>query len=152
MARIVTDPYSEIAGIIETAIRAEFDDLLPYLAVEHDRIHESLGTDGRTYVGISPEDEFPSNIELGIEVLIQFYGPWNADVNPHQTVDPRAITNKAERLRQALQEVRTVGTPGVWFFDIGRTTYPNDPTGNKTRFELTVTGTGNNTGLVETIG
>lgn len=153
MARIVTDPYTQMANVIETAILTEFDDM-PYIRVVHDRIHESLGVDGVTHVGISPEDEPSGGIDLTITCLIQFYGPFIAEVDPDQQVDPREITNKAERLRQALAEVRTVGTPQVWFFDVDRTRYPSDATGNKTRFEMTVTGRGQNSAyqLTETTG
>lgn len=148
---IVTDPYTQLADILETVVTEEFADE-PYLVCRHDRIHESLGNDGRTYVGISPDSEPSRDIELFVEVLIQFYGPWKEAVDPAQGADPRIMTNKAERLRRALSVERTVGLPGMWFFDVVNTRYPNDPTGNKTRFEMSITGRGNNTGLIETIG
>lgn len=151
MATIVTDPYSQMADAIEAAVLTEFDDLT-YLTVVHDRIHESLGSDGRYWVGISPDDEPSGGIDMSITATIQFYGPFHPDVDPFQQVDPRDITNKAERLRRALADVRTTGTPHVWFFDVVTTRYPEDATGNKTRFEMTVTGRGNNSGLVETTG
>lgn len=151
MATVVTDPYTEMAGVIEEAVRSEFDDE-PFLSVVHDRIHESLGSDGQTWVGISPEDEPSSGVDMTISTLIQFYGPFLPDVNPQQQVDPRAITNKAERLRRALASRRTTASPHLWFFDVTMTRYPNDATGNKTRFEMTVVGRGNNSGLVETVG
>lgn len=150
--RVVSDPYSQMAAAIETAVLTEFDDE-QYMTVVHDRLHESLGSDGTTWVGISPEDEPSGGIDMTIVALVQFYGAFVPDVNPEQRVDPRAVTNKAERLRQALGEVRTIGTPEVWFFDITGTRYPNDATGNKTRFEMTVVGRGQNSGfLVETTG
>jgi len=150
MARTVTDPYSQLANVIEQVIRAEFNDE-QYIEVIHDRLHESLGSDGQLHVGISPDEESTGGIEMDTTILIQFYGPFQPDVNPFQSFDPRIITTKAERLRQALSEVRTVGTPQVWFFDVTMTRYPSDATGNKTRFEMTVAATGNNTSyLVET--
>lgn len=148
--RVVTDPYTQVADLIETTIRAEFNDE-QYINVIHDRIHESLGSDGMLHVGISPEDENSGGIEMEVNVLIQFYGPHILDVNPNEAVDPRIISNKAERLRQALSEVRTVGTPQVWFFDVNTTRYPLDATGNKSRFEMTIQACGNNSAyLVET--
>lgn len=146
----VVDAYSLVANILEEVILDEFADE-PYLSVRHDRVHESVGVDGRTYVGISPEDENNYNIETRLSILIQFYGPWKEAVDPLQIVDPREITNKAERMKQALQSVRTVGLGIAWFFDVVNVRYPIDPTGNKSRFELGIVVRGNNTGLIESI-
>lgn len=152
MATIVTDAYTHIANALEQVIAAEFDNE-PHLVIHHDRIHESLGSDGHLHVGISPTQEDPgASGVLTTEAIIQFYGPFKPDVDPFQSADPRLITNKAERLRRALEHVRIQGTQQVWFLTVGRTTYPEDATGNKTRFELEVSGTGNNSGLVETFG
>ena len=151
MATTVTDPYTVLADAIEDVVMAEFDDEA-FLVFKHDALHESLGTDGKTYVGVSPEDEQTFNIELQIAVRLQFYMPYIADVDPFQEVDPRIITNKAERLRQALGRARIVATGDVWYFDVDRTTYPKDATGNKSRFEMSIVGRGNNSGLVETTG
>lgn len=148
---VVTDSYSTVANIIESVVLAEFADD-PSLIVRHDRIHESVGVDLQNRVGISPEEETESGYESRMMILIQFYGPWYEDVDPLQVVDPRLITNKAERLKQALQNSRTVGMPEAWFFDITNVRFPNDPTGNKSRFEMGVSVRGNNTGLIETSG
>ncbi len=150
MPTTVVDPYSVLADIIKTVVLMEFSDITG-LFFEHDHLHESLGSDGKTWVAVSPVAERTSNIDMYQEVLIQFYGPFNADVDPFQKVDPRIISNKAERLRRALRSVRTVGTSGVWFFDVEDTSYPRDATGNHTRFEMRVVGRGQNSALVETI-
>jgi hypothetical protein len=86
------------------------------------------------------------------DIFLQFYGPFVADVDPFQEVDPRAITTKAERLRQALMSETNVGAPEVWFFNILQTRYPNDATGNKSRFEMSIRAWSNDTSLVETTG
>lgn len=151
MARVTTDPYTIMANVVEQVILDEFDDET-YMNVLHDRIHESLGSDGQLWIGLSPVSEPTTGIDMTIELLIQFYGPFIADVNPAQMFDPRTTTNKAERLRQALSESRTIGQSKVWFFDVTNTSYPSDATGNKTRFEMTVVGRGNNSALVETTG
>jgi hypothetical protein len=147
----VIDPYATLADILVDAIEEEFSDL-EYLNVKHDRLHESISVDGRVHVGISPEDQEPVNVQLGIGVLIQFYMPYEKMVNPAQEVDPRVITMMAERLRVCLQKHRTTATGEVWFFEVGTVRFPKDGTGNKTRFEARITGTGNNMGLIETIG
>lgn len=146
----VTDAYTVVANIIEQVVLTEFSDEA-YLTVRHDRVHESVGVDGRTYVGISPEDEQNYNIESRMSILIQFYGPWQEAVDPLQIVDPRLITNKAERLKTVLQNQRTVGQGIAWFFDVTNTRFPMDPTGNKSRFEMGILVRGNNTGLIESI-
>src|SRR5688572_29614965 len=117
MPHTVVDPYSQVASVLESAIAAEFTDVA-YMEIHHDRIHESLGSDGKTHVGISPDDQTSERIELVQDVTIQYYGPFNLQIDPFQEVDPRLISNKAERLRQKLAEVRTVGTSQVWFFDV----------------------------------
>jgi hypothetical protein len=147
---VVTDAYSTVANIIESVVLTEFADEFN-LIVAHDRIHESVGIDGMVRVGISPEEEMESGYESRMTILIQFYGTWVEDVDPLQVVDPRVITNKAERLKTALQNERTVGTPEAWFFDVTNIRFPNDPTGNKSRFEMGVSVRGNNTGLIESI-
>ncbi len=151
MPTTVIDPYTLMANAIETVAMAEFSDE-PFLVFHHDAIHESLGSDGRTHVAVSPETQPTRNIELEIEVRLQFYGPYTPDVDPFQTVDPRVITVKAERMRQALGAARIMATGEVWYFDVDTTSYPADPTGNKSRFEMTLIGRGNNSGLVETTG
>lgn len=151
MATQVTDAFSELALIIENVVLDEFDDET-YLIFNRDRIHESVGSDGRLYVAISPEIDRDEDIELLMEVTIQFYDAYSLEIDPMQTVDPAVITNKAERLRRALAAVRTTGTSHLWFFDVINTRYPNDPTGNKSRFEMTLRARGNNSGLIETIG
>ncbi len=148
---VVTDAYSTVANIIENVVLTEFSDEFN-MVVNHDRIHESVGIDGVTRVGISPEEESESGYESRLAILIQFYGTWREDVDPLQVVDPRIITNKAERLKTALQAQRTVGASEAWFFDVTNIRFPADPTGNKSRFEMGVSVRGNNTGLIETLG
>lgn len=148
----VTDTYTIFAEVIEQALNAEFGSDSPAPIIRHDRIHESLGASGRTFVGISPEVDNTQNLQLGIDILVQFYDPYSLEINPEQIVDPRKITNKAERLRRAIQSRRIVANSQAWYMDVVRVTYPNDATGNKSRFEMVIFGRGNNTGLIETSG
>jgi hypothetical protein len=66
-------------------------------------------------------------------------------------VNPFPITDMADRLRRAVESAAAsvTGTPEVWYFKVDATEYPDDPTGNKTRFEMTVTAFGDNTGLTQ---
>lgn len=147
----MSDPYTKLANILEQVILSEFQAEEPYLNLRHDRCHESLGSDGRLYVGISPGDRYYFDIEEQMVALIQWYGPFEAKVDPNQQIDPRLITAKADKLKNALAAVRTTAFPELWYFDILSLRFPNDATGNKTRFEMEVIGRGNNTGLIETI-
>jgi hypothetical protein len=152
MPTTVQDPYTRLANALETVIMTEFSDIA-YLRFHHDRIHESLGADGVTHVALSPEDSTASPAgTMAHDVLLQFYGPFTADVDPHQEVDPRVITTKAERLRQALRGSTNLGFEEAWFFNVLSTRFPNDATGNKSRFEMSIRFWSNDTALVETSG
>lgn len=151
MATQVTDPFTELALVVENAVLDEFDDET-YMIFNRDRIHESVGSDGHLYVAISPDIDRDDRVELTMEFTLQFYDSYNLEIDPTQTVDPSLVTNKAERMRRALAAVRTIGSEHLWFFDVINTRYPSDPTGNKSRFEMTIRARGNNSGLIETIG
>lgn len=154
MPTVATSAYSVIAEALVSVIDAEFTDL--GITAVHDNLHESLGRDRRE-VGIAPvEDSIPMNNGLVLETLaeVKFYDFWTQEISPTTAVDPRTITNYAERFRRAVHAARAtqVGTGVMWYFDVRRVQYPNDPTGNKTRFVAQVRGYGNNTNLVETTG
>lgn len=119
-----------------------------------DRLHESLGR-RRVDVGISPEDDTPQMRDRLAEdsrVLVQFYGLWTDEIDPTTQVNPYAITAIADRFKNALRQAQRdfLGTGQVWYFDVDRTTYPNDPTGNKSRFHMEILVRGNNSNLIET--
>lgn len=148
----ITDPYSILAAALEQIITAEFGTDSPAPIVRHDRLHDSLGFTKRDYIGISPEREPAVGLETRIEALIQYYGSYDLEIDPEQIVDPRIITNKAERLRRRIQSSQFTATEQVWFMDVVAVDYPNDATGNKTKFEMRVLGHGNNSSIVETTG
>ncbi len=150
----VTSPYEVIATALKTIIDTEFADL--GLVATHDNLHESLGRTRRE-CGIAPvEDAVPMSSGLSLEttVEVRFFDFWTQEISPHTAVDPRIIANYAERFRRAVHtaSANDVGTGVMWFFDVRRVQYMNDPTGNKTRFHALVRGFGNNSALVETSG
>lgn len=154
MPTTATSAYEVIANALESIINAEFTDL--EIVAVHDNLHESLGRKRRE-CGIAPvEDDIPSSngLVLASVAEIRFYDFWKQEISPETAVDPRIITNYAERFRRAVHAARAnqVGTGVMWYFDVRRIQYPNDPTGNKTRFHAQVRGYGNNSGLVETSG
>lgn len=119
-----------------------------------DNLHEALGR-YRVDVGIAPTDDSPmvtNRIAREMRMEVKFYGLWTDEISPDTMVDPTPITEYAERLMDALRRSQATdpGSGKVWYFDVDRVQYPNDPTGNKTRFIMTIRAFGNNMNLVET--
>ncbi len=142
--------YETLATALKAIIDAEFAPE-QFVAV-HDRLHESLGS-ARTEIGISPENWRPTpqnrNVKLTY-VLVQFYNRYDLDIDPSQRVDPLIITSYAERLESAIQtqQASTPGTGEMWYFDVESVDFPQDPTGNKSRFHMIVLGRGDNAALI----
>lgn len=148
----MASPFETIAAavkiIFETEFTAEGFKMIP------DNIHPALGRN-RVAVGIAPlRDEVRSNNSIVQEtyVEVRFYGLWTDEIDPETMVNPNLVTGYAQRLRNALRVSNATdpGTGSVWYFDVQRTEYPDDPTGNKSRFHMTIRGFGNNAALVET--
>ena len=119
-----------------------------------DNIHEALGR-YRVAVGVAPTDEraWLRDRQVSEHTLeVKFYGLWTDEIDPETVVNPLTITGYAERFKRALRvaQVEDPGTGQMWFYDIDRIQYPNDPTGNKSRFIATIRAFGNNTNLIET--
>lgn len=147
-------PFQLVAETIISVFNTEF--AAEQFVMIADDLHESLGR-RRVDVGVSPIEDIvqPSNgLVQETWVEIKFYNLWKQEISPDTQVNPFTITKYAERLRNALRtaQVQEPGTGQVWFFDVRRTQYPRDPTGNKTRFVMTVRALGNNNNLIETFG
>lgn len=148
----VTAPETSARNALVLLLNAEFaGDQFPVLS---DKLHGSRGMDG-TVVGVYPErtGANPSNrLVAEMYLVVQFYGKYDLKVDPKQTVNPSTIETQAERFRRALRPGTDPGSGEVWYFTLDRIEYPDDPTGNKTRFEAYLTARGNNTALIETTG
>lgn len=150
----IGSPFATIAAGIKDAFEAEFAP--EQLTMRYDNLHGANGQK-RVEVGIAPAEDVPNArnmVALESYVEVKFYDIYKDSRSPDTQVDPRKITEYAERFRRCLQNagVRDVATSDVWYFDVMRIRYPNDPTGNKTRFVATIRAFGNNSGLVETTG
>lgn len=148
----MASPYEEVANALKTIIDTEFS-AEGYTAL-HDNLHPAVGEEG-TRIGIAPEEETPraDNMLMNdTSVTVKFYRRWSADVDPSKKVDPRVIAGFAERLRNAVRTASITSSGGFWYFNVVRVRYPNDPTGNKTRFEADIVAYGNNSALIETTG
>lgn len=144
--------FESVAEAIITVFNAEFAPegfiMIP------DKLHPSLGRNS-VAVGVSPTEDIASVRNRLVQetwALVQFYNFWTDEIDPETLVNPYVITAYAERFRDALRRAsaQDPGTGQLWYFDVDRITYPDDPTGNKTRFEATIRAFGNNSNLVET--
>ncbi len=152
MAEPTPSAYLTVATALQAVIAAEFEEE-GFTAIR-DNIHESLGR-RRVDIGIAPSEDRVRDGNAVVQetyVEVRFYGLWTQEISPDTVVDPALITGYAERFRDAVRRAKATdpGTSQVWYFDVVRTTYPSDPTGNKSRFHAQVRAYGNNAGLVET--
>lgn len=138
-------------GII-IALNAEFADL--GLLFGDDKLDESIGWDG-VYGAVYPEvEEFQQNHAnvWDATLVIQFFGKWDKKIDPKQAVSPVYIEDKAERMKRALRAPSHGTTKYLWYYNLIRIEYPDDPTGNKTRFEAVIVATGQNSAIINTTG
>lgn len=142
--------YFTVAADLKTIIDTEF---APegFTAI-FDNLHESLGRT-RVDIGIAPLEDIVRSTDFLVQetmVEIRFYDLWKQEISPETLVNPTRITDFAERFRAALREFNQSRSGQMWFYNLLRIAYPNDPTGNKTRFVATVQALGNNAALIET--
>lgn len=148
---ITPSPYQEAADALKLIIDAEWA-TESWTAIQ-DNLHPAIGQEG-TRIGIAPEEETPRSGNMymtDIVITVKFYRRWDAEVDYTKKIDPREITGHAERFRRALRNSSDPMTDNVWYFNLIRIRYPNDPTGNKTRFEADILAYGSNTALIETV-
>ena len=143
--------YSQAAEALKAIIDAEYAPEA-YTAI-HDNLHPAVGREG-TRIGIAPEAQEAQSgnmYQQNIVITVKFYRRWDDAVDETKKVDPRPITEFAERFQNAVRATRgQIGTDSSWYFNVVRIRYPNDPTGNKSRFEADLVAYGSNPTLVET--
>lgn len=136
MAAPATAARARVKAIIDAEFAAEG------YTVENDKIVRASARDGNVRVACSPnfESEVPRNVnELTVELLLQFYLPFRAEPDETIAVDPTAIEAAADRIRRAFGGNSSGITADMWFIRLRRIEYPDDPSGNKTRLEATIT-------------
>lgn len=146
----VVAPETEARHALIASLEATF--AVDQFPIRDDKLHASLGDQG-TVIGVYPERSTASpanNYVNEYEIIVQFYGKYNLEVEREQSVSPSTIEGQAERFRRSIREGVDPRTASVWYFSLLRVAYPDDPTGNKTRFEATVLARGNNYALIET--
>lgn len=145
-------PYAEAADALKAIIDTEY--LAEGWTALHDNLHPAVGQTG-TRIGIALDEEAARSgnmLQNDISITVKFYRRWDPDVDADKKIDPREIAGYAERFRDAIRAYNGPATGFVWYFNLIRIRYPNDPVGNKSRFEADIVAYGNNTALVETIG
>lgn len=149
---MATSAYELAAAQLKIAIDTAF--AAEGFVAAHDQLHESLGWNG-TQIGIAPIRDVvnTNNYIQETWIQVQFFGQWMKEITPTTAVDPRIVTNYAERFRRAVQDrvVPPIGIADVmWYFNLVEIEYPRDPNGNNTRFVARLRAWGNNSALVET--
>lgn len=117
-----------------------------------DKLHGSVGYTG-TQIGVYPLRATPWRSDvyvLDVELVVQFYGEYNLEVDPTQTVDPTTVEECAERFRRSMRENLDPGTDEVWYFQLKDLKYTPDPTGNISRFDAVLVARCRNAEYVET--
>lgn len=147
----MADSYALVATALKTIIDTEFAP--QSIVARHDKLHESLGSQG-VEVGISPISQ-GAQVKRGIIketlILVQFYNIWDKRIDPTQQVDPFLITGYADRFERRVEssQASSSGNNDLWYYRVVNIDYPDDPTGNKTRFEARVLAVGDNTALTQ---
>jgi hypothetical protein len=149
-----TSAYEVAATAIKTVIDTEFAP--EGISAIFDNLHDAQGR-YRVAVGIAPEEDSAMSGNALVNatfIVVKFFDLWTDEIDPDTVVNPVKIATYAERFRRALLSAKATdpSTQQVWYFDVQRIRYPNDPTGNKSRFVASIRCLGNNAGLVETTG
>lgn len=122
-----------------------------------DRLHEAI-THQAAGVSVDNEVVTQAGIVNRIEISLQVFQAVDLQIDPEQQVDPGNIIGWAHRLMRRFQSPHpvsgnmwsTLDTDSAYWFNLVAISYPLDPTGNKTRFEMDLDGFGDNPSLVET--
>jgi hypothetical protein len=123
------------------------------IVVRPDKLHESLGQ-GTPIAGSYPEGERPhaSGIVATTVITVQVFMAWDPQIDPTQAVDPALIEAWSWRFQRAVKTAAMPNVQNLSYYNVAEILYPDDPTGNKTRFYATVIGYGANPSIGETTG
>lgn len=139
-----TSPMTQVRNRVKTVVDATFAP--EGIVAQHDKLDPSLGQ-GVAVAAVYPNDasEWAGDANtLETEVTVQVFNAYDPQINEFQQVDPTIIEAFAERLAEALRTQSGINDPYCWYFRVIRTTFPDDPTGNKSRFEMQVRAYGQN--------
>lgn len=141
MAVAETLVRQRVKTIFDTVFAAEG------FVAEHRRLLRASGRDGSAVAGVSPEDsrEDPRIVgSLVVNVLLQLHLGFNDSPDEDYAVDPTIIEGYASRLRTAFKTQSSGSAGDFWYLRLKEIRYPEDPTGNKSRFDAYIEGRANN--------
>lgn len=149
MASPLTEFRAHVKGLVQTEFAAEG------FPVYDDKLHESMGHEGAV-AGVYPEYEMlhENGMTQRLFVAVQVFRRYTLEVNPEQRVDPAKIEDWSWRLQRRFKDELSPGFGGperTGFFTVARIDYPDDPTGNKSRFVMLLMGHGDAGSLAETL-
>lgn len=124
---------------VKSVVEAEFSS--EGYTVENDKLPRAAGRDGRDRLACSPDDATEAFQDVGmleVTVLLQVYLAFNPKPDENYAVDPVTIEGIADRLRTAFRANSSGTTDDLWFLRLASVTYPDDPTGNKSRLEARI--------------
>lgn len=127
------------------------------VSVRDDKLLEATG-EQEAVAGVYPDYSEPWTNDRQVQrtvVVVQMHNRFDpAWIDaPDERISPATIESWADRLRRKIKSIDGIpsgANPDGWFFLVERTLFPDDPTGNKTRFNMVITGFSANASLVET--
>jgi hypothetical protein len=146
MADLMTDARARLKLVLDAEFTADG------FSVSDDKLNRAIGRDG-AQIGISPIRERPGSNAgtLEAEILVQVYGWYDPQINEFQQVDPAVVEDWAERFKDAMRPESIGNTSVFWYVRIEEILFPDDPTGNKSRFEARVKAFGNNNAIFASV-
>ena len=137
----MTPPATAVRQRVREIVEDEFS--AEGWEVTDDKLPRASGHDGVTRLAVYPEDEHVqarNHYELIVPVVLQVYLGYEAKIDEFQQVDPGIIEAIGDRLRRAFENSSVGTTSDLWFLNLIRIEYPDDPTGNKSRLEAHIEG------------
>lgn len=145
MASPMTDARARVKAIIAAVYTAEG------WTAGDDKFGRSKGmgeAHGTASISVTPDYErerFGKAYILDLGILVQFYLGYDAEPDETISRDSTIIEGYADRLRAAFAGAGSrVDVGDAWYLRLTGIEYPEDPTGNKTRFEATIVGEATN--------
>ncbi len=145
MSAAITELRAAVKATLETEFAAE------NFEVRDDKLHDSMGIE-RAIAAVFPEGErrHSSGVVGMFLVSAQVFMRWDPQIDPAQVVDPGLIEAWAWRLQRRMQAESSVNSANISYYVVNEVIYPDDPTGNKSRFVMGIAGFGHNPSIGET--
>ena len=141
MADLETLTRERVKAVIEAEFAAE------QFTVADDKLPRAAGKDGAPALACYPDDttEEARNVTVAVcRVILQLYLAFEPEPDEHIVRDPGEIEAYAGRIRRAFKTQSQGSGSELWGLRVTRISYPDDPTGNRTRLEAEIRAMGPN--------